>query len=54
MIIFPIKEVLFINNIVLCIQCRKLFNEQYDTKDHGVCSLECGYKLRGLHWSDFL
>ena len=54
MIIFPIKKVEFINKIRFCIQCWKLFNEQEDTKDQGICSLSCGYKIRGLHWSDFM
>lgn len=54
MIVFPIKQVCYINNIRFCVQCGCLFNESEYTKDHGICSLECGYKLRGLHWSDFL
>lgn len=54
MIIFPVKKTISINNIRFCIQCWKLFDEKKDTKDHGICSLECGYKIRGLHWSHFL
>lgn len=54
MIIFPIKKVNYIDNIRFCVQCGILFNESRHTKDNGICSLECGYKLRGLHWSDFL
>lgn len=54
MIVFPVKNIEPINNIRFCVQCWKLFNESVDTKDHGICSLECGYKIRGLHWSDFL
>lgn len=54
MIVLPKKELIPLKNIIFCIQCGILFNEKDDTKDHGVCSLECGYKLRGLHWSDFI
>lgn len=54
MIVFPVKKTVEINNIIFCVQCGKLFNEEVDTKDHGICSLDCGYKIRGLHWSDFL
>lgn len=54
MIAFPIKKVDYINNIRFCIQCGCLFNESEYTKDHGICSLECGYKLRGLCWSSFI
>ena len=54
MIIFPIKKkpIPFINNIRYCVQCGVLFNEYEFTKDYGICSLECGYKLRGLSESD--
>lgn len=54
MIVFPVKKSIGINSIRFCIQCGKLFAEEEDTKDQGICSLECGYKIRGLHWSDFL
>jgi rubredoxin len=54
MSVFPVKQVEFIKNIMFCIQCGNLFNEQEDTKDHGICSLDCGYEYRGLHWSDFI
>ena len=53
MIIFPIKKVEALNDIRFCIQCWKLFKESPNTKDCGICSLDCGYKIRGLHWSDF-
>ena len=54
MIVFPVKKYIDISNIRFCVQCWKMFEEKEDTKDHGICSLECGYKIRGLHWSDFL
>lgn len=54
MIVFPVKKTVEINSIRFCVQCWKLFNEEVDTKDHGICSLECGYKIRGLHCGDFV
>lgn len=54
MIVLPIKKTILLNGLMFCIQCNKLFVELEDTKDHGICSLSCGYAFRGLHWSDFI
>ncbi|WNA15572.1 hypothetical protein [Acinetobacter phage HFM1] len=53
MIVFPLSKPLSINRIKMCLQCNKLFIESVDTKDHGICSLSCGYAIRGFSWVDF-
>jgi len=49
-----VNKLVKLEGLMFCIQCNKLFIENKDTKDHGICSLNCGYRYRGLHWSDFL
>jgi len=53
-IIFPILNVLKLDGLCLCINCGKLFVQAKDTRDHGICSLSCGYQFRGISAGDFL
>lgn len=53
-IIFPIQNVLKLDGLCLCINCGKLFMQAKDTRDHGICSLSCGYQIRGLSSNDFM
>jgi len=38
-----------------CIQCNKFLHiTKMNPKDYGVCSINCGMKLRGLSYNDFI
>lgn len=54
MIVFPLKKAEKLDRLCLCINCNKLFVEAVDSLDHGICSLSCGYEIRGLSSRDFL
>ncbi|HEM6635667.1 MULTISPECIES: hypothetical protein [Acinetobacter] len=54
MIVFPLKKAEKLDRLCLCINCNKLFVDAVDSRDHGICSLSCGYAFRGIGWSDFL
>ena len=53
-IIFPILNYLKLDGLCICINCGKLFVQAKDTRDHGICSLHCGYQFRGISAGDFL
>jgi hypothetical protein len=54
MIIFPLKKAEKLDRLCLCMNCNALFIQSVETKDHGICSLSCGYEIRGLSSRDFL
>ncbi|MDO7225144.1 hypothetical protein Q5M53_02585 [Acinetobacter baumannii] len=54
MIVFPLKKAEKLDRLCLCINCGKLFVDAVDSKDLGICSLSCGYEIRGLCSRDFL
>lgn len=37
-----------------CEQCDELYYQDRNWRDPGICSISCGYKIRGLSISDFL
>lgn len=53
-IVFPLNKAEKLGRLCLCVNCNKLFVEAVDSLDHGICSLICGYEIRGLSSRDFL
>lgn len=53
-VIFPMNKVEQLWGLCFCINCGFLFLQNQATKDHGICSLDCGYEYRGIGWSDFI
>lgn len=54
MIVFPLKKAIKLDRLCACLNCNALFIQSVETKDHGICSLSCGYEIRGLSGREFL
>lgn len=52
--IFPISKFTVIEHLCICPVCYKIYIDREDSKDYGICSVDCGMKYRGISWSDFL
>jgi hypothetical protein len=54
--VFPIskKRPIIIEHICLCVQCNRVYLEIEGGRDYGVCSFDCGLRVRGMSRSDFL
>lgn len=53
-IVFPLKMAEKLDRLCACLNCNALFIQSVETKDYGICSLSCGYEIRGLSSRDFL
>ena len=53
--IFPInKNLIHLEHLYICANCGKIYVDHPDSRDYGICSVYCGYEIRGISWRDFV